>query len=84
MSVCDEDILGQTFTEGDITLHVKEDFYFKERAEENRLKTFFERATIINAVGEKIVELLVKEDLVDEDKILNVEGVPHAQVVKIG
>ncbi|MFB6076326.1 MAG: DUF424 domain-containing protein [Candidatus Aenigmatarchaeota archaeon] len=83
LSVCDEDILGKTFSEGEITLKVKEDFYFSKKAEEADLKNFFEKATIINAVGEEIVNLLVNEDLVEEDKILVVEGVPHAQVVKI-
>lgn len=83
MAICDEDVLGETFRDGDIVLDVKEEFYCKEKIKEDTLKSFFDRATIINAVGQETIELLIDEELVDSDNVLEVEHVPHAQVVRI-
>lgn len=83
LSVCDEEILGKTFSEGGIKLEVKKDFYYENKCEKDKIKEFCNKASIINVVGKSIVKLLIDEDVVDKDKILEIEDIPHAQVVKI-
>ena len=83
LAVCDSDILGKTFSEGELILEVSKSFYGVENCSVDKVKDMSREATIINATGEKIIKLLIKEGYIEEDKILKVQGVPHAQMVKI-
>jgi hypothetical protein len=82
LAVCDKDILGKIFKEGELVLHAKPEFYYGEEIGEE-VAEYFETATIINLLGNRIVELAIKKGLVEEENVLEVEGVKHAQVVKL-
>jgi len=82
LAVCDESVLGKTFTGGDIEITVS-DFYRGKKCGEKEILRIAKQSTIINAVGNKITGLLIKNRLVDESSVLNIGGVPHAQVVSV-
>ncbi len=82
LAVCDADIIGKTFEKDDVILYAKEEFYGKEEIGEEVLD-LFEKATIINILGNKIVELAKNNGWIEEDGIIEIEGVKHAQIFKI-
>ena len=43
----------------------------------------FQKSNIINVVGHKIVEKALEHGLVHPDAVLRINGVPHAQIVKL-
>jgi hypothetical protein len=81
VAICDQNILGESFEEGDRCIHVNERFY------KGRLVTIEEgiaamgKATIANIVGENIVNEALKAHLIHERGIIRIQNVPHAQVV---
>ncbi|WP_456326858.1 DUF424 domain-containing protein [Palaeococcus sp. (in: euryarchaeotes)] len=83
VAACDENLLGKTFREGELKLEVKERFYKGELREVGELKALLSEATIANLVGEECVGKAVELGYVDKDRILRIEGVPHAQIAKM-
>jgi len=83
VAVCDSDIVGRTFREGDLKLEVKESFYGEEEVGEEEVKRALRNATIANITGSKAVNLAVRIGIIDKNRILYIEGCPHAQMVVI-
>ena len=84
VSVCDPECLGETFEEGPVSLDVTEDFYGGAEAEEADAEAVVDsltRATTANIVGERAVRVAIEAGLVDEERVLEVEGTPHAQLL---
>jgi hypothetical protein len=81
--MCDVDILGKTFREGKITFCVKEDFYKGRRVTVDEAVDLIEASTIVNMVGRNVVRKAIERGFVHPEAVLNIEGVPHAQIVKI-
>jgi hypothetical protein len=80
VSVCDQEILGKKLEEN---FEVKEDFYGGKNCGKEELREILGEATIINAVGNGIVDFLIKENFVEKEKTIKIGGVLHAQVAKL-
>ncbi|MFC6873992.1 DUF424 domain-containing protein [Halobellus marinus] len=84
VSVCDSECLGETYTEGDVSLEVTEAFYGGDEAEsadEAAVVDSLTRASVANIVGERAVGVAVDAGIVDEDRVLSVDGTLHAQLL---
>ncbi|MFB6250573.1 MAG: DUF424 domain-containing protein [Halobellus sp.] len=84
VSVCDSECLGETYAEGEVSLEVTEAFYGGEEADEVDEATVIEsltRASVANIVGEQAVSVAVEAGIVDEDRVLVVDGTHHAQLL---
>jgi len=83
VGACDEKLLGKKFTKGNIQIDVSNSFYDGERVNKTTLKKYLENATIANLVGAETVKCAVEMGLVDPEFVLKIEGVPHAQMVRM-
>ena len=83
LAICDSEILGKTLREGKIVFHVKEEFYNGGRVSMEEAIDMIENSTIVNMVGKRCVEKAIKKGYVHPQAVLNIEGVPHAQIVKL-
>jgi len=81
VAVCDEDLIGKRFKEGNIQLDLSSDFYKGEKKNEEEIKKMFDDAYIVNMVGEKSVDLGKKAGIILEDNVLYVQKIPHAQAI---
>ncbi|MFA1609625.1 DUF424 domain-containing protein [Halobellus rubicundus] len=84
VSVCDPECLGETYVDGDVSLEVTEDFYGGEEAAEADAETVIDsltRASVANIVGERAVGVAVEAGIVDEERVLVVDGTYHAQLL---
>ena len=82
VAVCDKDILGKKF-ENDVVFEVSENFYGGDDCGEDELREILKNATIINAIGNKTIDFLVKEKLVNKKGIIKIGDVSHAQIVTV-
>jgi hypothetical protein len=82
LAVCDCELLGRTLREGKIVFHVKEEFYNGRRASVDEAMGMIDNSTIVNLVGKCCVEKAIAEGYVHPDAVLNIEGIPHAQIIK--
>jgi len=83
LAICDAEILGKTLREGKIVFHVKEEFYKGRKVTIEEAVAMIENSTIVNMIGKNVVKKAVEKGYVHPEAILNIEGVPHAQIVKI-
>jgi len=83
IGACDEELLGKRFSEGKFQIDVTKKFYEGERITLKTLERFLLDATIANLVGKQTVDCAIRLGLVDPDCILNIKGIPHAQVVRM-
>ena len=83
IAACDEAILGKTVVEGDIRLEVSERFYGGEKVDKRVFQEVLAIATIANLAGKETVDAAVEAGFVDPECVLWVDGVPHAQIVKM-
>jgi hypothetical protein len=83
LAMCDCEVLGRTLREGKIVFHVKDEFYNGGKVSLEEAMGMIENSTIVNMVGKKCVEKAIKKGYVHPEAVLNIEGVPHAQIVKL-
>ena len=83
LAVCDAEILGKTLREGKIVFHVKEEFYKGARVSIEEAIAVIENSTIVNMIGKNVVQRAIEKGYVHPEAVLNVEGTPHAQIVKV-
>lgn len=83
VAACDEELLGDSYAEGQFRLDVSERFYDGLRVEEDELRTFLRQCTIANLVGPRAIDVAVALGLVEPGNVKTVEGVPHAQYMLI-
>lgn len=81
VSVCDADVMGETFENGEVSLTVDEAFYDGERADEDDVIASLSACSVANIVGARAVELAVDAGFVDEENVLELDGTRHAQLL---
>ena len=79
VAAADADLIGRTLREGKVQLHVG-DFYDGDVVAEGDLVAQVQNSTMGNFVGEETVAACVRHGLIEEDGVIRVEGVPHAQL----
>ncbi len=83
LAICDADILGKTLREGKIVFCIKEDFYKGAKVTIEDAVDMISNSTIVNMIGKNIVQKAIEKGYVHPEAVLNIEGVPHAQILKI-
>ncbi len=83
LAICDCEVLGKTLREGKIVFHVKEEFYNGGRVTIEDAVAMIANSNIVNMVGKNCVEKAIANGYVHPEAVLNIEGVPHAQIVKL-
>lgn len=83
VAACDEELLGETFREGELKIEVKRDFYDGESIEAKALGKLLDHATVANLTGEMTVQIAIDLGFVDAENVLTIDGVPHAQFAEM-
>jgi hypothetical protein len=83
LAMCDAEILGRTLRKGKIVFHVKEEFYKDTKVSIEEAIGMIENSTIVNMIGKNIVQKAIEKGHVHPEAVINIEGIPHAQIVKL-
>lgn len=83
IAASDSSLVESHLREGDLRLDLTEDFLGQEDVTEEVFRSYLTTAVIGNLSGENVVQIAVKEGFVEEKNILYIEGVPHAQFVRM-
>ena len=81
VAVCDEELIGRDFREGELKIEIREEFYGSESVGEEEVKMALRQATIANISGERAVRLAISMGIVDENRVLKIGECWHAQMV---
>ncbi len=83
LAACDEELLGETLRDGKIVFKVGEEFYKGSKIPVDEAIELMEESTVVNLVGANIVNKAIEQGMVHPEAVLNICGVPHAQIVKM-
>lgn len=81
VAACDKDILGGKFVQGEVQLDVNRGFYCGELTGIEELFNALNEATIASLAGNNVVDAAVNRGFVDEENVLEIAGIKHAQIV---
>ncbi|HIG97663.1 MAG TPA: DUF424 family protein [Candidatus Aenigmarchaeota archaeon] len=83
LAICDENILGKTFSDGELEIFISDFYKGKSCGAADAIK-LAKKATIINAVGKDIINILIEKKFVNASSILKIGETSHAQVITMG
>lgn len=83
LATCDAELLGKVLREGKIIFEVREEFYKGPKVNVEEAIDLMKQSTVVNMVGEHIVEKAIENGLVHPEAVLKISGVPHAQIIKL-
>lgn len=85
VTICDKELLGKRFEEGNFQLDVKESFYGgKQLPKEEVSKTiqnYHKEDATFNIVGERSVALALEEGLITLEGIKRIQNIPYTLVL---
>lgn len=85
VALCDEDMLDKVieFKKTKAKIKISKYFYGEHLVDENIVLKLMDRATIGNLFGKSIVNLAERHGFISKENIINIDGIPHAQFVKL-
>lgn len=81
VAVCDSDLIGRKFEEGGRQLDLSGDFYRGEERDDKEVGDLIRNADIVNLVGPNAVRIGLQEEVITQDHIITIAGIPHAQAI---
>ncbi|MFH1403631.1 MAG: DUF424 family protein [Candidatus Altiarchaeota archaeon] len=83
VAACDAEILGKVFSDGELEVNVGHGFYGGDRMGVEGLIGEIGSGTIVNVLGNRVVDALVEEGVIGKDSIVELCGLKHAQIVNM-
>lgn len=83
VAACDSELLGKTFEDGDYQIQVSPDFYEDVKVSPENFISHLSEATIINLVGERVIDQAIKAGIMEEGGVIRIKGIPHAQIFRM-
>ena len=80
LAVCDEELIN---TELNDHFKISDFFYGNDKCNEDDIIDKYNESESLNAVGNKIVNFLIDNGIVDHDKVMKINNVMHAIVIKV-
>jgi len=85
VTLCDSDLLGKTFEEGQHQLEIKESFYKGEEKSEaevlETLQSFAREDATFNIVGKDSASAALKAGITTEDSVKKIQDIPFVLVL---
>lgn len=81
IAICDSDLIGKKFEQGNLQLDLASDFYRGDEKSEKEALELLKEAYIVNIAGKKSVDLALKAGILDLKGVIKIKNIPHAQVL---
>jgi len=76
LNICDAELLGKKIIEGDLTMHISENYYGERFVEKDEAESLLNNSSIINLAGKETVSLALKLGIGSENAVKIVSDVP--------
>ena len=85
VAACDEELLGQDLPVGSQgrTVKISSQFYGERVVSEAEIVWAIRRATVVNLLGPRVLELARREGFEGDEGLGTLGGVPHAEIFSI-
>lgn len=79
LAVCDEELIGKTFTEEDKEIKVSKEFFQGELLTEEDTIKILKDCTNANIIGKKAINCALDAAIISKENIFSCGGIVHAQ-----
>jgi len=85
VALCDENLIDKEIKSKELGMKIKisKNFYGERLIDETVALRIMRKATIGNLMGEQAVDLAEKNGFIIRKNVILIDGIPHAQFVKI-
>ena len=83
LNICDAELLGKKIIEGDLTMHISENYYGGRFVEKDEAESLLNNSSIINMAGKETVSLALKLGIGSENAVKIVSDVPFLIIFNI-
>ncbi|MFA5763387.1 MAG: DUF424 family protein [archaeon] len=83
LAVCDKEHVGKVFEDGKIYFNASKHFYGNEEITEEQFLELIKEANSINLFGNKCIEILEREGLINKTSVILINGIKHAQIYQL-
>lgn len=85
VAICDSELINKKFEQGKFQLDVKENFFNGEKVNENQLLNIIKKMSLedatFNIIGEKATNTAIKAEIILQNQIKKINGIPFALVL---
>ena len=82
VNICDEELVGKTVSEGQLTVHLSREFYSGEVVDTGEALRLIRTCSIVNLAGTRAVSLAVENSVGAQEAIREIEEVPFLMIYK--
>ena len=76
LNICDAELLGKKIIEGELTMHISENYYGERFVEKDEAESLLKNSSIINMAGKETVSLALNLGIGSENAVKIVSDVP--------
>ena len=85
VAICDKELLGKRFEEGEFQLDVKENFFKGDEANEEKvvriIKQMSAEDATFNIIGKKSINAALNAGIISENEVGKIQDIPFALVL---
>jgi len=81
VAICDNELIGKKVEGGRLQLDMSSGFYKGKEMNEKQVSELLKEPCILNVVGEKSIDLLIRKGIVDKKSLIKINNVPHVQAI---
>jgi hypothetical protein len=82
IAICDKELLNKKIGKK-FKIKVSKNFYGERLIDEDFALELMQKATVGNLIGKRIIDLAERNGFIIKKNIIVIDGIPHAQFVKI-
>jgi len=83
LATCDVELLGKILNDGKVVFEVRKEFYEGPKMSVEEAVDLMRQSTMVNMIGRNIVKKAIENGLIHPEAVLEISGIPHAQIIKI-
>lgn len=80
INICDIELLGKEINKGDFVIDLSRNYFLEEEIDEHEAIILLKSSSVLNLVGDRIVNLALKLRLAKENSVKVIENIPFLMV----
>lgn len=82
INMCDLDILGKKIQQGDFMINISKEYYYSEEITIKEAIELLKSSSIMNLVGQGIVDLALSLNLAKRNSVKTIENIPFLMIFR--
>ena len=76
LNMCDAELVGKEIVDGELKIHISENYYGKQIVEKDEALSMLKSASILNLVGKETISLAIDLGIGSEDGVKIISDIP--------